>query len=217
MRAVVGFLLGLLVRVWVATWRVRVRGPEGLFDLDVPLVFAFWHGRQMALLGARRRRPAVTLVSWSKDGELQAGAMRALGFRVVRGSSSRGGAAGLRRLARALTRRARDAVFAVDGPRGPARFAKPGVARAAKLTRGLVVPVGSAVSRSIRIGRSWDEFEIPLPFARVVVVLGAPLGPGELERELRQLDVALGDVMLEARRVLGRPLWDSSPATLSAS
>lgn len=217
MRAIVGFLLGLLVRVWVATWRVRVLGATGLFDLEVPLVFGFWHGRQMALLGAQRRRPAVTLVSWSRDGELQAGAMRALGFRVVRGSSSRGGAAGLRRLARALRRRASDAVFAVDGPRGPVGFAKPGVARAAKLTGGVVVPVGSAVSRAIRIRRSWDDFEIPLPFARVVVVLGAPLHAAGLERDLRQLDAALGDVMLEAHRALGRPVWDSSPATLSVS
>jgi lysophospholipid acyltransferase (LPLAT)-like uncharacterized protein len=27
--------------------------------------------------------------------------------------------------------------------------------------------------------RAWDRFELPLPFTRVAVVLGAPLSPGE--------------------------------------
>ena len=44
-----GFLLGLLVRLWAATWRVEVVKSEALYALRKPLVFAFWHGRQMAL------------------------------------------------------------------------------------------------------------------------------------------------------------------------
>lgn len=196
----VGFLLGLATRLWVATLRLRVRTPPGLFELEAPLVFAFWHGRQLALLGVPRRRACVTLVSWSRDGALQAGALSALGLRIVRGSSSRGGATGLKALSRALRGGSADAGFAVDGPRGPAWKAKPGALRAAALSGGLVVPVGSAASRSLRLGRAWDDFELPLPFSRVEVRLGAPLLPERTAPSA--LDEALGEVMLDARRAL---------------
>src|SRR5690606_34949492 len=108
-----------------------------------PRVLAFWHGRQMPLLRARGARPTVAMVSLSKDGELSARVMQSLGLEVVRGSSSRGGARALRAVVAAL-RAGFDAVFAVDGPRGPFGLPKPGAAQAARLGRAAMVPVGSA-------------------------------------------------------------------------
>ncbi len=181
MRDRVAFLMGVLlacvVRVLAWTWRVRVLVPEGLFERREPLVFAFWHGQQLALLAARRRRPALVLVSRSQDGAIQNGAMRALGFRVVRGSSSRGGASAARAIVRELCRGELDAVFAADGPRGPRHRAKPGAARAALLCRGTLVPLASAASRSWVVRRAWDRFEIPRPFSEVVIVAGSPIDP----------------------------------------
>jgi Amino-transferase class IV/Domain of unknown function (DUF374) len=91
------------------------------------------------------------LVSRSRDGELVAAALARLGIACARGSSSRGGAAGLRAIVR-LLRRGLDAAFAVDGPRGPARVVRSegggvGVARAAGLSGGLVVPMAAACAR----------------------------------------------------------------------
>lgn len=159
------------MRAWAATWRVRLVVEPGAEV--APRVLAFWHGRQMPLV-AVRTQPAVALVSLSKDGELQTGVMRCLGLRVVRGSSSRGGAAALKAVVSALGRGA-DAVFAVDGPRGPARRVKPGALSAARLSGAAVVPVGAAVSRGSVLARAWDRFVVPWPFARIVVVAGAPL------------------------------------------
>ncbi|MFO0572013.1 MAG: DUF374 domain-containing protein [Polyangiaceae bacterium] len=201
MRALVGLLLGVLVRLWVWTFRVTLRMPQRLAAGGEPWVFGFWHGRQLALLAAPRRPGTRVMVSWSKDGALQSGVMRALGFRVVRGSSSRGGASALRRIARGV-RAGADAVFALDGPRGPARRAKPGAAATAMLGRARLVAVGSAVSRGWSLGRTWDDFQIPLPFARVAIFVSDPLDPALSAADLSVLERALGAAELSAAALL---------------
>jgi lysophospholipid acyltransferase (LPLAT)-like uncharacterized protein len=202
MRTLLGLVLGLAVRLWALTWRRRVVHAPELASPRGPRVYAFWHGRQMGLIRAADR-PLTVMVSWSKDGALQAAVMRVLGVSVVRGSSSRGGARGLRGLLHSLAHGS-DVAFAVDGPRGPARRPKPGAARAAELSGAELVPLGSAASRSWHATGSWDDFEVPLPFARVVVVAGEPvpareadLDPELLARaiaaaELRALAIAMG-------------------------
>ena len=88
-------------------------------------------------------------------------------------SSSKGGAAGLRGLARILAQGG-VAVITPDGPRGPARVAAPGVVQLAALTGVPVLPCAVASSR-MRLARSWDRMRFPLPFARGVAVMGAPV------------------------------------------
>jgi lysophospholipid acyltransferase (LPLAT)-like uncharacterized protein len=102
---------------------------------DIPWVLSFFHGTQWPLLAWRRRRPTLVMVSHSADGAMQARALALLGFRVVRGSSSRGGARGLAAIVRAMRRGGVDAAFAVDGPRGPDGAVKPGAARAGRPSR----------------------------------------------------------------------------------
>src|ERR1700709_1126747 len=72
------------------------------------------------------------LIPPSFDGELIARTVELLGFRAIRGSSSRGGAAGLREMAAAYKAGHRCAITA-DGPRGPSKVAKPGTAQLAQL------------------------------------------------------------------------------------
>lgn len=171
-RGLLGAVIGTIVGLWVATLRVKVEWNRNGIGAR-RRVLAFRHGEQMALLGAERRDTAV-LVSHSADGEIQAGVMRRLGFSVVRGSSSRGGASGLRKIMSELSA-GRDAAFAVDGPRGPAKIAKPGALLAAKATGAALLPVASAARRVWVLDAAWDKFEVPWPFSRVAVVVGEPL------------------------------------------
>jgi lysophospholipid acyltransferase (LPLAT)-like uncharacterized protein len=190
MRRFVGLSFGFLVRAWLWTLRVKLYSPVELSTMP-PSVFAFWHGRQMPLLAARRRRPSVAMVSRSVDGELQAGVLRALGVGSVRGSSSRGGAVGLAALIRRVTRRHEHALFAVDGPRGPAFRAKAGAAKAAVLSRAPLLPVGSRARWGFRLSRIWDDFLVVLPFSRVVIVVGAPLDAEAALADPRLIDSAI--------------------------
>ncbi len=177
-RAALGVLVGLIARAWLATLRVRVVADPALARVEGrPWVLAFFHGTQWPLLAWRRRRKTVVLVSLSRDGALQARALAMQGLRVVRGSSSRGGARGLAALVRAMRTEGADAAFAVDGPRGPYGVAKPGAVAAARATGAVLVPMGGVVAKGIVLRRAWDRFAIAWPFTRVVVRLGAPIDP----------------------------------------
>jgi lysophospholipid acyltransferase (LPLAT)-like uncharacterized protein len=194
-RALLGLLLGLVVRLWLATLRVRVVLHPGLDRVsDRPWVLAFWHGTQWPLLAWRRRRPTVVLVSLSRDGALQARALAVQGLRVVRGSSSRGGAHGLAMLVRVMKHEAADAAFAVDGPRGPYGVVKGGAIVAARATGAVVVPVAGAVRRGVVLHRAWDRFAIAWPFTRVDVVLGAPIEPGTVDEARAAVERSLRDL-----------------------
>ncbi|HEX7668921.1 MAG TPA: DUF374 domain-containing protein [Polyangiaceae bacterium] len=182
LRAMLGTALGCVVWLWVRTL-VVVQQSAASFpspERHSPSrhrVIAFLHGQQFALLAVRAAVPAlraVVLVSHSTDGDVQAAVMKTLGFEVVRGSSSRGGAQGLVSLVR-LVRGGLDAAFAVDGPRGPIGVPKAGAALAAQRANALLVPVASAARSKLVLRGTWDAFEIPWPFSRVAVVVGEPV------------------------------------------
>jgi lysophospholipid acyltransferase (LPLAT)-like uncharacterized protein len=177
-------LVALYLRLVWATTRWTLVGEEHAVPCaEGPMILAFWHERlPLAALGWRllaRRVPqagarrARVLISRHRDGRLIAAAVRPFGIDVVHASSSRGGAAGLRALARLLAEGGA-AVITPDGPRGPARVAAPGVAQLAALTGVPVLPCAVASSR-MRLARSWDRMRFPLPFARGVAVMGPPV------------------------------------------
>ena len=190
MTSVLALLASLLIRLLRLTWRVTLAGPDPPYD-DGPIVFCFWHGAQAGLLAHPRPRPVAVLSSLSRDGELQTRILSRLGFLVRRGSSSRGGARGLREIIGTVGEGA-DAAFAVDGPRGPLHKVKPGALSAAKATGASVVPITTRASGSWIFEKAWDRYQLPKPFARVEIVRGAPLEndapPEALERSLIALD-----------------------------
>jgi lysophospholipid acyltransferase (LPLAT)-like uncharacterized protein len=198
-RIVLGVVLGVVARVWLATLRVHVVTDPGLAETGPrPWVLAFFHGTQWPLLAWRRRTRTVVLVSWSGDGAVQAKALAIQGFRVVRGSSSRGGARGLAALVRTMKRERADAAFAVDGPRGPYGVAKGGAVSAARAAGALLVPMGGAIERGVVLRRAWDRFAIAWPFSRVTVRLGAPIDPRVEPDPLASLERAITLANVEA-------------------
>jgi len=171
-----GAVLALVARAWLATVRVRVHGAETL-EGEGAAVLAFFHGTQLLLHKLRRRKKTCVMVSHSRDGELQAAALRTLGFDVVRGSSSRGGARALAAMVHKLREPETDAVFAVDGPRGPYGVVKPGALALAEKSGARIIPAGAAARRRVVLERAWDRFVLPWPFTRVDIVLGSPIDP----------------------------------------
>ena len=202
-RGVLGLVVGVVARLWLATLRVDVDINPALDAVrERPWVLAFFHGTQWPLLAWRRRRSTLVMVSLSLDGALQARALSVLGFAVVRGSSSRGGMRALARIVRRLRAEVVDAAFAVDGPRGPRGVAKGGAALAARAAGGVLVPMGAAFARGFVLRRAWDRFAMAWPWSRVVVRLGAPLDPAACRGDLSE---ALGAAIASANdRALGR-------------
>lgn len=163
------------LRLLAATLRLRreERAVEPLLAAGAAVIYIAWHSRLLLLPYLYRHRGLRVLISRSEDGAMIAGLVRRFGFVTVRGSSSRGGAEGLRALARAI-RQGHSVVVVPDGPRGPREVLKPGVVALARLTGAPVVPAALAASSEWR-ARSWDEFRIPKPFSRCVVRFGAPI------------------------------------------
>jgi lysophospholipid acyltransferase (LPLAT)-like uncharacterized protein len=198
-----GVFLGIFVRLYLKTLRVTVIADTALDPRDPrPWVLCFWHGEQLPLLLYRRRRPTVALVSHSRDGQMQARALRIQGLLVERGSSSRGGARGLVAIVRRLAR-GQDAAFALDGPKGPRGTVRPGARAAARLAGGLLVPMGSAAPEGVTLARTWDHFRIPLPGSRVAVRLGAPLAPTATDDDLARAVTRASELASHDVRVLG--------------
>ncbi len=194
-RALLGWCLGVFARLWLATLRVRVVSDPALEGAKGrPWVLAFWHGTQWPLLAWKRRGPTVVLVSLSHDGAMQARALALLGLRVVRGSSSRGGARGHAARGRALRRARAAPAVAGDGPRGPRGGGGGGGGGPAQATGAVLVPMTGLVRRGMIFQRAWDRFALAWPFTRVDVVLGAPIDPGRddareaVERSLAALN-----------------------------
>ncbi|CAN5624919.1 hypothetical protein BH23GEM11_BH23GEM11_01100 [soil metagenome] len=180
------------------SWRFDLHGREhfqAFREQGKPVIFLFWHSRILPLAHLHRNEGAVVLISQHRDGELIARLVERRGFRTVRGSSSRGGAQGLRGLLRAL-REGSDLAVTPDGPRGPARRLKSGPLLAAQRSGAPLILVGPGARRAWRAG-SWDRFLVPLPFARIEVRYSAPifvdrdLEPGELEAVAARVDAEL--------------------------
>lgn len=173
-RGLVGTSAALL-RALAATWRferINDAPVRALRAARRPILFAFWHAQQLPLLLVHRGEGAAVLISEHRDGEVVARVATGLGFTTLRGSSTHGAASALRAMGRAL-RAGRDVGVTPDGPRGPARRFSPGPLVAAYHADAFVVLVGVAVDRAWRL-RSWDQFVVPKPFARVVVAYSEP-------------------------------------------
>ena len=218
LRRLLGWIIAVLARLVTWTLRVEVVGEERIQPLEQagqPLIWVFWHGRQMLIHAFRRPRGYVVMVSHSRDGELQAAVMRHFGAHVVRGSSSRGGAAGLVGLARSL-KSGHPGIVTADGPRGPIYCLKPGALHLARATGARLVPLSAEARTRKVLGRAWDRFRIPMPFTRVSVVIGEPLEvPADAgEDELERLRVGFEGELRRATREADQRAGQESEAEL---
>lgn len=175
----IGFVL---FRLLVASWRkTRVHHERCKIK---PGIVTVWHTD--ALAGSPEMRhigpDADLLTSRSRDGDLMARVAKLWGARVIRGSSSKGAVGAILAMRRSL-RRSSGVIIAADGPRGPARIAKPGVVAVASQAGAPILPLGVWSDRVWRF-HSWDSSFLPKPFARVVFHYDEPMQiPTGLDKE----------------------------------
>ena len=157
-----------------SSYRYLVDGVEHLqaaHALGQP-IHAFWHGRILPATIYFKHRGIVVITSENYDGEWIARIITRFGFGTARGSSSRGARKALLQMIRDV--RQRPVAFTVDGPRGPARVAQPGAAWLARLTGNPIIPFHFEADRHWTL-RSWDQTQIPKPFARIAGAFAPPI------------------------------------------
>ncbi len=197
------WLLAPAFRLLAASWRIRTADEDrwrSLYQARRPHVFLLWHEALLPLLWQHRRQSIAIVVSEARDGQYLADFAVSLGYRTVRGSSTRGAARALLGAVREL--QAGHAVaFTPDGPRGPRRELKPGVVAAAQRGGAVVVPLHAEAAGAWRLD-SWDRFMIPKPGALVRIRYGRPfeVAPGEagLTAGLSQAEERLREIAGQA-------------------
>jgi hypothetical protein len=197
-----------LIALLGLTLRLRTEGREHLDAVTAsgrPYIVGFWHGRILPMMLFFRDRGIIVITSENFDGEWIARIIARFGYGTARGSSSRHARAATLRMVRDI-RAGRPTAFTLDGPRGPARVAKPGAIWLAGATGAPVLPCHVETERSWEL-RSWDRTQIPKPFSHVHLVVGRPIEvPRGLDDEgqaqaCRDLEAVLEDLRRRACRL----------------
>ncbi len=175
-----GKIISWLLRGIGATLRFEIEDRAGAFGgFRDGFIWAFWHNRMFLVPWFHERWfghvPGAILTSPSGDGQIIADLCAQFGIEAERGSSSRPqqGMSALIALAEKV-RQHYDIGITPDGPRGPRHQVQPGLIKLAQLTGGRIMPVHINYSRAIRF-KTWDEFLLPLPFAKVSMVFDTPV------------------------------------------
>jgi lysophospholipid acyltransferase (LPLAT)-like uncharacterized protein len=148
--------------------------PAGLVDQKQGFIVSFWHQRLfMAVCGWVYPSPFSMIISSHGDGQLIAKTVQRFGILWIAGSTSKGGAQALKGAIRRL--KAGEVVgITPDGPRGPKFKAQSGVIAMAHISDAPIVPFTYAMTHEITL-KTWDEFKLPLPFGRGVILWGKPI------------------------------------------
>jgi len=194
--------VAFLFKRLIHTCSFEVRHEEHFWDCvdrQRAIIVGFWHENLgLAACHFEDFPGAHTLTSFSFDGEMAARTVARFGLKSLRGSSSQGALGALRQLESALHQGCYLG-WTLDGPKGPRRCAKAGVAYVSARTGMTVVPNAYAVSRAWRLP-SWDRFLIPKPFSRIICAFGPPIppptdaGPEAIEQTRAAVETALNQL-----------------------
>jgi len=178
-----GFVIAMVARLWHTTVRPVKMSVDGRRHPPDPsrerYIYAVWHDSILSLMYLRTKIDV--LISHHTDGELVTQACKFLDVGVVRGSSTRGGAAGLM----AMIERSADRHLLVtpDGPRGPRHVVRPGVVYLASITGLPIVLLTVGYSKAWRL-KTWDRMAIPWPGSTTYGVVSEPIRvPPDLSHE----------------------------------
>ena len=200
-------LLVLFARLLTSTLRYKWNDRSGFWKNppDSPLIFCFWHNRILLcpnvyqIYSRRRARSKVAAIaSASRDGAFLSAILECFKIRPVRGSSFQRGPQAMLEL-KGWAERGYDLALAPDGPRGPRYHAYDGIISLAQLTGHPIIPFGFFARRKIVI-KSWDKFQIPLPFSLCEMNSAKPIyvpretSDEEREKIRKQLEDTLKEI-----------------------
>ncbi len=156
--------------------------------LKKPCIYAMWHAHQFCIHGLPERDKVNVLISRSRDGEIIANVVEKWGFKTIRGSKGKKGAVEASMQMISALKNNEYCAMMVDGPHGPAKVAKDGVIKIAKLSGAPIVPI-YWYSKNFTFAKfpSWDEMRSPIFATNLINIYGEPIyvAPDGDEEEAR--------------------------------
>ncbi|MDA0834876.1 MAG: lysophospholipid acyltransferase family protein [Planctomycetota bacterium] len=168
-------------------------------------LFAVWHDLMLVPIFAGPQKYMASLVSKHQDGSYLAQSLERLGMMTVRGSSTRGGAAAIRRMMDVTKHK--HITITPDGPQGPRRKMKAGMVFLASQTGRAIIPTGHSATRCWRIQGRWTDLMVPKPFSKFYLLTGDPIHvPPDISREevryyVERVQRAMEELQVEADRL----------------
>jgi lysophospholipid acyltransferase (LPLAT)-like uncharacterized protein len=162
-------------------WQVEGRGNLTLAQASQrPFLWSLWHGLSLPFImyGYRFLDPrdfCVVVVGDERSDVLQqlAKHIKASTYAVDMGGNPMAAGRAVLRVIKAM-KKGKQSFMAPDGPDGPPFVAKPGVTFLARKTEGVVMPVGTWAWPVVKL-RRWDQYLVPLPFAKIYIAFGEPI------------------------------------------
>lgn len=198
----ISFLAWAMIHLIGCTCRLRVIGYERVRELVESgrgFIMAVWHGRTLLPVHYCRGMGIWAITSLSRDGEIQTRTVGRLGYRIIRGSSGRGG---VKAALSAVKKLQEGGILAItpDGPKGPPNEVQEGIVFLARHARCPIVPIGVG-ARPRRLMPSWDSYALPVPFARCALMFGEPiyLNHGAERPPEEVIKTALDDLQRQAQ------------------
>lgn len=187
--------------------RVSYKNKKVIEDLkkkNQNYVLAFWHSTMIVSWYLHKNDGFAALTSKSKDGDLLAKQLKHWKYKVVRGSSSKGGDVALEIMVDHAKNNYSIAITP-DGPRGPANKFKAGAVITAKKSGVPLVLMGIGVKAKTKLN-SWDKFQIPNPLSRINVIysdsiyVDKKLSYDETSKVIEDCEKRLNELKAEAEK-----------------
>jgi hypothetical protein len=200
---VLSFLVYWVIRLIGPTLRLEVVGIGNAIQIrnsGEAGIGAFWHRCIFPAVWVWRNRGIVVMNTVNFDGQWTRRVIERLGFGTAQGSSSRGAIEGLTVMAKRL-QEGKHVAFTIDGPRGPRYVAKPGPVILSRRTGSPISVFHIGLKRAFTFKKSWDLFQVPLPFSRAVMFVAPPIRvPIDAESEiLHQKQAEMQDALERVR------------------
>ena len=166
----------LLLIIYI-TNRWDIRGSEN-FEIALnnkkSVIISTWHGQLLTTFMHLAKKKYYGLAGLNRDGELISRVGNQLGWKILRGSSSRGGSRIFIEIVKILRQPSTLIGITPDGPRGPEKIPKAGVIKAAQKTGAIIIPVSSISTRNWKFV-NWHTFFLEKPFGKIFLQYGEPL------------------------------------------
>ena len=183
-----------LVNLISKTWRYKIIGniPEK------PAIIAFWHGFMLPVWKYFSKQNPVAVVSLSKDGEVLSKILEKWGYKLIRGSSSKGG----KEVLESIIEQANNGFTLItpDGPQGPIYEFKAGAVIASQRSVVPLILCGVKIKWKFTFKKSWDRFSFPCPFSKIIFNFSEPMNfdkeadKDEIDKLLKKCEIKLKEL-----------------------
>lgn len=181
------FLGKVLLNFLFITNRIEIKGKKyalNAISTKKPILFCCWHGRLIyASFGLSKIQKGLwAIASKHKDAEIMGRILESWGYRLIRGSSNKGGKEVLRKMTKIFNSDSPYICITNDGPKGPRNIAKPGSITLARKFGAQILAI-TGTSTGYKEVNSWDKFRLPMPFGKIKITISPPM---QFSKDIKQ-------------------------------